>query len=307
MAEKRFSRRRFATARTVPVAALLVACRGRNGDNPGTTCSGTPQSVSGEAVSPVAKEVLDESIRLGFLVARTGPFASLGENLLRGLELALEDAGYSVAGRPIAVLVEDSAANPDQALTKARQLVERDRAHILAGITLSNEAAVLRDCVVEAGIPLIVSNAGLPGLTRDPHLRHPLIFRLSSANGQHEAPSGRYTYEELGYRRVALTGLDSSAGHDEVGVFARQFQAAGDQIAGEVYAPADTTDYGPYSQRLSHFSPDAIFAFYSGADAVRFVQQYSNFGLKERIPLFGSVIRWTRAFCLSRVKQRLVT
>ncbi len=222
------------------------------------------------------------------LVALSGPFASLGENLVRGLELALEEVGSQVAGRELVVRVEDTAGNPDHALTKARQLVERERVHLLAGVTLSSEAGALRDYVVSSGVPLIVSNAGLPGLTRDPKLRSPLIFRVSFANGQHEAPFGRYAYEKLGYRRVVLTGLDYSAGHDKVGAFGRHFAAAGGTVVGEVYAPVDTADYGPYLQRIAQFDADGVFAFYSGVDAVRFVQQYAEFGLAERLPLFGS-------------------
>ncbi|MCX2727217.1 ABC transporter substrate-binding protein [Thermomicrobium sp. 4228-Ro] len=227
-------------------------------------------------------------MRIGMLVALSGPFASLGENLVRGLELALAEVNAEVAGRQLAVHVEDSAGNPDQALAKARQLVERDRVHVLAGVTLSSEAGALRDYVVSSGVPLIVSNAGLPGLTRDPNMRSSLIFRVSFANGQHEAPFGRYAYEKLGFRRVVLTGLDYSAGHDKVGAFGKHFQAAGGTIVGEVYAPVDTTDYGPYLQRIAQYDADGVFAFYSGVDAVRFVQQYAEFGIEERIPLFGS-------------------
>ncbi|MBO9386017.1 MAG: ABC transporter substrate-binding protein [Thermomicrobium sp.] len=216
------------------------------------------------------------------------PWLPTREHSVRGLELALDEVGGQAAGRAIIVQVEDSAGNPEQALAKACQLVERERVHILAGVTLSSEAGALRDSVVAAGIPLLVRNAGLPGLTRDPKRRSPLIFRVSFADGQHEAPFGRYADEKLGDRRVVLTGLDYSAGHDKLGAFGRHFQAAGGRIVGEVFAPVDTADYGPYLQRIRQHDADAVFAFYSGVDAVRFVQQYAEFGLLERSPLFGS-------------------
>ena len=274
-------------------SGLLTACAEETtGSNPGsptgptgTETEGSPQSL---ATATPAVSVRGEPVRIGMLVALSGPFASLGENLVRGLQLALEEVDERVGDRAIVVQVEDTAGNPDQALTKARQLVERARVPILAGLTLSSEAGALRDYVVAAGIPLIVSNAGLPGLTRDPKLRSPLIFRVSFANGQHEAPFGRYAYERLGNHRVVLTGLDYSAGHDKVGAFGRHFEAAGGRIVGEVFAPVDTADYGPYLQRIRQYDADAVFAFYSGVDAVRFIQQYAEFGLLERLPLFGS-------------------
>ncbi|MDW8059516.1 MAG: ABC transporter substrate-binding protein [Thermomicrobium sp.] len=289
MERRGVTRRELFRYGAVWVGGVLLACR-NSGPEP-TAGSGwkaagaTPTVATGQtAVSSPERD----AVRIGMIVARSGPFASLGENLVRGLELALDEVGFRVAGRELAVRVEDSAGNPDQALAKARQLVERDRVHLLAGVTLSSEAGALRDYVVSSGIPLVVSNAGLPGLTRDPKLRSPLVFRVSFANGQHEAPFGRYAYEKLGFRRVVLTGLDYSAGHDKVGAFGRHFVAAGGTIVGEVYAPVDTADYGPYLQRIAQYEADGVFAFYSGVDAVRFVQQYAEFGIGSRLPLFGS-------------------
>ncbi|GBD18331.1 Leu/Ile/Val-binding protein [bacterium HR27] len=289
MQRRSLSRRRLIWYGLALAGGLLAACAGE-GTTPssGATGSASPTDSANATATMAGTPSAEEPVRIGMLVALSGPFASLGENLVRGLELALEEVNSEVAGRQIVVQVEDSAGNPDQALAKARQLVERDRVQVLAGVTLSSEAGALRDYIVSSGVPLIVSNAGLPGLTRDPKMRSPLIFRVSFANGQHEAPFGRYAYEKLGFRRVVLTGLDYSAGHDKVGAFGKHFEAAGGTIVGEVYAPVDTADYGPYLQRIAQYDADGVFAFYSGVDAVRFVQQYAEFGIKEQIPLFGS-------------------
>jgi len=289
MQRRSLSRRRLIWYGLALAGGLLAACAGE-GTTPssGATGSASPTDSANATATMAGTPSAEEPVRIGMLVALSGPFASLGENLVRGLELALEEVNSEIAGRQIVVQVEDSAGNPDQALAKARQLVERDRVQVLAGVTLSSEAGALRDYIVSSGVPLIVSNAGLPGLTRDPKMRSPLIFRVSFANGQHEAPFGRYAYEKLGFRRVVLTGLDYSAGHDKVGAFGKHFEAAGGTIVGEVYAPVDTADYGPYLQRIAQYDADGVFAFYSGVDAVRFVQQFAEFGIKEQIPLFGS-------------------
>jgi len=289
MQRRSLSRRRLIWYGLALAGGLLAACAGE-GTTPssGATGSASPTDSANATATMAGTPSAEEPVRIGMLVALSGPFASLGENLVRGLELALEEVNSEITGRQIVVQVEDSAGNPDQALAKARQLVERDRVQVLAGVTLSSEAGALRDYIVSSGVPLIVSNAGLPGLTRDPKMRSPLIFRVSFANGQHEAPFGRYAYEKLGFRRVVLTGLDYSAGHDKVGAFGKHFEAAGGTIVGEVYAPVDTADYGPYLQRIAQYDADGVFAFYSGVDAVRFVQQFAEFGIKEQIPLFGS-------------------
>lgn len=304
MLERRLTRRAVLRAFGTGLAAsaLLSACA-REEATPTAAPAASPTAVPAATPTPAAAATPTaaasptaattsvaggEPVRVGVIGTMSGVYSSLGENMVRGMQLYLDEIGSEAGGRPIELLVEDSAGSPDQALAKARQLVERDRVHLIAGVTLSNEAAAVRDYLVGQQVPWIIGNAGLPGLTRDPNLRSPYIFRVSFANGQYEAPFGPYAYEKLGYRRVVLTALDYSAGHDKVNAFRNRFEQAGGEIAGEVYAPMDTQDYGPYLQRIQQMDADAVWAFYSGGDAVRFVLQYRDFGLKDQFPLTGA-------------------
>jgi branched-chain amino acid transport system substrate-binding protein len=53
----------------------------------------------------------------------------------------------------------------------------------------------------------------------------------------------------------------------------------------DVYAPLGTTDFASYLSQLP--DADVTFAGFAGADAVKFVQQYDQFGIKDRMPLIG--------------------
>ncbi|MBX5443792.1 MAG: ABC transporter substrate-binding protein [Sphaerobacter sp.] len=271
------------TAESTPTPTTAAASGGSS-STPTAAASPTPSTQGTTGGTPAT----GDPVRVGVIATLSGVYTSLGENMIGGIQVALDEVGGVAGGRPIELVIEDSAGSPDQALAKARQLIERDKVHLLAGVILSNEAAALRDFVVEQQIPWIIGNAGLPGLTRDPNMRSPYIFRVSCANGQYEAPFGQYAYEKLGYRRIVLTALDYSAGHDKAGAFGKRFQEAGGEIVGEVYAPIDTQDYGPYLQRIQQMDADAVFAFYSGGDAARFVPQYVDFGLADMFPLIGS-------------------
>jgi len=48
-----------------------------------------------------------------------------------------------------------------------------------------------------------------------------------------------------------------------------------------------TMDFAPFLTAIDVKGAEAVFTFYTGVDAVRFVQQYQEFGLKKRLPLFG--------------------
>jgi len=305
---ERMQRRAFLrrTLGILGVSALVAACRGQATPTPTQapaaasptpapaaatpTPAATPTAAA--AASPTAAAtVSSQPMRIGVLLTLSGPASPNGEANLRGIQLAFEEAGKAIGGRPFELLIEDSAGNPEQALAKIRQLVEQQRINLLLGITLSNEAAALRDYIHQNGVPTIVTNAALQALTRDPNMRSPYIFRVSYANGQYDSPVADYAYNELGYRRMLGFAADYAAGKEELAAFKARFTKAGGTWVDEFYSPMGTQDFGPYLQRIQQQAGniDAVFQFHGlSSDAIRLVVQYEEFGLKDQIPLVAS-------------------
>ncbi len=72
-----------------------------------------------------------EPVRIGIVYTNTGPLAQLGIDMRDGALLFWSHAGQRAGGRRVEILTESTGSNkPDEGLTKARKLVERDRAHI---------------------------------------------------------------------------------------------------------------------------------------------------------------------------------
>ncbi|MCS7246532.1 MAG: ABC transporter substrate-binding protein [Thermomicrobium sp.] len=301
LVSRRLSRRTLlAGLGAAVVSGLLGACGGGTATPTPAPASPTPVPPTPTPVAatptPVAAAtptvvvtptVAAEPIRIGLIHGYTGVFAALADNLTRGIQLYFDSIDNTVAGRRVTFVQEDDASNPEQGLTKTKQLVERDRVHLIIGYNHSGVALACRDFLHEAGVPTIVDNAGAAALTRDPKRRSPYIFRVSFANGQYEWPMGPYAVEQLGYKRLIVTASDFVAGHEKAEALKKAFQNAGGELAGEVYPPLDTADFAPFLQRIQQLQADAVWAFFAGADAVRFVQQYADFGLKDQYPLIG--------------------
>ena len=62
-----------------------------------------------------------EPIKIGAILDFTGPVADLGPKFKAGIELALEEAGYKVAGREIKLIVEDGATDVRLPSTSSRK------------------------------------------------------------------------------------------------------------------------------------------------------------------------------------------
>jgi len=89
-------------------------------------------------------------------------------------------------------------------------------------------------------------------------------------------------------KRVTLAAADYGAGRESMAAFRGGFERAGGTIVGEVYPPFPNTEYAPFLGQIQAANPEAVYCFFAGSDAVNFVKQYDEFGLKSNIKLFGS-------------------
>jgi len=297
------NRRRFlAFSVSALASSLLAACGGGAGPTPTPTTAPSPTPTSAPVQTPVAAASPTPQVaatptvarpatpfKIGVVVAQTGNLASSGRRHIEGMQLALDELGNTAAGRQLQLLPADSAGNPDQAKTHVRRLVESDKVDVITGFTITPELTAVRDYLHEQKQVTIVSIAGWPPLTRDPKVRSPYIFRSSFCQGQYEFIQAKWAYEKGGYRNIALMAPDYTTGRTVAQIFGDYFKKSGGQIAAEVYPPLDTTDFGPYLQRILQdaANADAVWAWFIGADAIRFMTQYQEFGLKDRYPLLG--------------------
>src|ERR671922_2605935 len=91
-----------------------------------------------------------EPVRIGIIYTNTGPLAQIGIDMRDGVLLYWNQIGNRVAGRRVEILAEATGSNkPDEGLTKAKKLVERDHAHILGGIVETPVGYALRTYVNE--------------------------------------------------------------------------------------------------------------------------------------------------------------
>ena len=225
-------------------------------------------------------------IKLGLFFPYTGPIATVGRDATQGFELHLAKLGGKAGGREIQLIKEDDEFKPDIGVTKTRKLVERDRVDMLVGPVNSATALAIRDYVNQQKIPLIVPVAFSKEITA-PGKAIPLIFRVIETTDQGNFAMGHWIHKNTPYRKVAIISADIVAGHDVAGAFRAGFTAAGGGIVKEIYIPTGTPDVSPYLAQLTGLAADAVYAFLGGADAIRFVKTYQEYGLKGKLPLLG--------------------
>jgi len=223
-------------------------------------------------------------ITVGLLLPVTGPQAANGKDMVNGFQLFLEEQGGKLAGREVKVIIEDDESKPATGLTKLRGLVEGQGIHVLIGPLSAAVGYALRDYIDSKKFPAIYPIVSGEDITQ--RKRSTYIVRPGWASAQPSHPFGKWVYDNLKYRRIAMAGFDFAFGWEVAGGFQRTFEEAGGQVVQKLWSPLGTSDFGPYLAQLKR-DVDAVYAIFSGADALRFAKQYEETGLKGRLPLIG--------------------
>jgi len=225
-------------------------------------------------------------LRLGNLNSFTGAIAYAAENNLNGMNLYFDSVGGKVAGRKVEIIKEDDQFNPQIGLQKAKKLVESDKVDMIIGVQASNVALAVLNYAKQQKAFYIVSGAGTDAITWD---RYPYLFRTSISAYQLSTPMAGWVYDNLG-KETVTTASDYAGGRDVIAQFRGPYVAKGGKVIKEIWPPLGTTDFSPYLIDIKSINPPVTYDFMPGADAIRFIQQYHEFGLQEKIPLTGFTI-----------------
>lgn len=243
-------------------------------------------AAAGGVRPPVARGAA-EVLRVGMPLPLTGFVAESARDMDKGFKLYLEQSGQKLGGIPVRLYIEDTEAVPQNALTKMIKLVRENEVHLVCGYLLAFEGYAVRDYVDHNHVPLFLPIVAADDLTQ--RKRSPWIIRMTWTSSLPNHPLGEYAYKTLKYRRMATIGQDYAFGWENVGGFQRTFEASGGQVLQKLWAPIDTTDYGPYITQLRR-DVDAVYVLLVGADIPRFFKQYRDFGLTKKIPIVGGNI-----------------
>lgn len=216
-----------------------------------------------------------EDLKIGMVVTLSGPPAALGQQIVDGFQLALDQNDGMLGGRAVELIVEDDELKPDVALLKATSLVEREEVDFVVGTVFSNMLQAIFKPIVESETFLISPNAG-PSTFAGRNC-NPFFFVTSYQNNQNAEVSGIIANEE-GYENVFSLVPNYQAGRDNVEGFKQTFEGT---LSGEVFTPLGHQDFSAELARISTSGADAVFSFMPGGMGVRLVNQFANAGLSD--------------------------
>lgn len=225
-----------------------------------------------------------EPIRIGFLTVRSGALAAGGKQMEEGIQLFLKERNHTIAGRKVELTIADTGGNPAGAKTKMQELVERNRVHVVIGPLAAFEAIAIDDYIRQSRTPTVSCSAAADDLTQ--RKLNPWFARTVGTSSQSNHALGEYAAKTLGYKRVVIIADDFAYGHETAAGFQRVFEDNGGKVVQKLWPPLNVADYGSYVAQIKQ-NADAVYAGFAGANGLRFLKQYKEYGMK--IPVLGSM------------------
>lgn len=233
----------------------------------------------------LAANVHAQAVKVGLMLPYTGTYAALGTAIENGFRLYLEEQGGKLAGRSVEFYKVDDESDPAKATENANKLVKRDQVDVLIGTVHSGVAMALAKVAKDNNTLLIVPNAGADALTGP--LCAPNIFRTSFSNWQPAYAMGLVAAEREKKKTAITVTWKYAAGDESVRGFKEAFESKGGKVVKELNVPFPNVEFQALLTEIAAQKPEAVYAFFAGGGAVKFVKDYAAAGLKDKIPLYG--------------------
>ena len=226
-----------------------------------------------------------QKVRVGMMLPYTGTYAQLGTAITNGFKLAVAERGGKLGGRELEYFTVDDEAEPAKAPENTNKLVQRDKVEVLVGTVHSGVQMGMVKIAKENNTLMIIPNAGLDAATGA--LCSPNIFRTSFSNWQPSYPMGK-VLADRGVRNVISLAWKYGAGEEAVAGFTEGFIKAGGKSVRGLWIPFPNVEFQALLTEIASIKPDAVFVFFAGGGAAKFIKDYAAAGLRKTIPLFGS-------------------
>ena len=224
-------------------------------------------------------------IKVGLMLPYTGTFASLGTMIENGFRLYVQEQGGKLSGREIKFYNVDDESDPSKATDNVNKLIKRDQVDVIVGTVHSGVALAMAKAAKDNNTLLIVPNAGADAITGP--MCGTNVVRSSFSNWQPGYSTG-VLMAQRGHKRAMTITWNYAAGNETVKGFTEAFEKAGGKVVKDLNLPFPNVEFQALLTEIAAQKPDAVFAFFAGGGAVKFVKDYAAAGLNKTIPLYGS-------------------
>lgn len=226
-----------------------------------------------------------EPVKIGLVSSKSGVFAQQGEEVMRAVQFAIDEANAKggVDGRKVEVQTADDEGTPDAGRRVAEKLA-RDGYNLLIGAIPSSISLALAQNLERWDAAYFAVASKSDKLTGD--TCRPRSFRTNHSDAMDMAMIGQWA-KGFKEKSFAVLAADYVWGRDSGESFKKAVEAQGKTVPLSLYVPMGTKDFSPYIAQLKASNVEAIWVAETGRDAIAFAKQAQEFGLIPAKKLIG--------------------
>lgn len=231
---------------------------------------------STQAQSPAAAPPKG-SLRIAVMNDMSGPYADTsGPGAVVAAQMAAEDFGGKVLGRPIEILAGDHLNKPDVGAQLVRRWIDEQNVEAIADVNTSSVALAVQNITREKGRVFLISGAASEDLTG----KFCSPFSIQTAdNTQALAAGTTKAVVEGGARDWFFITADYTFGHVMEQASTKVLLQNGGRVVGRVRHPAGISDFSSFLLAAQGSGAQAIGLANAGDDTTNTIKQAAEFGI----------------------------
>ena len=229
-----------------------------------------------------------DKVRIGFVTDMSSLYADVeGKNGALAMQMAIDDFGGKVLGKPIELLSADHQNKADIAASKAREWIDTQGISLIFSGTNSGTALAVSQVANEKKRVHINNGAGSSALTNDqcnPYTIHYAYDTVALAKG-----TGGAVVDTGGKSWFFLTA-DYAFGHALEKDTGAVVTAKGGQVLGAVRHPLNASDFSSFLLQAQNSKAQILGLANAGGDTINSIKAAKEFGIGKSMKLAGLLI-----------------
>ena len=235
-----------------------------------------------------AQSAAEEEVVILGIWPITGPYADMGPLLDRGVEIALEEVGYKVAGKKIKYIRRDSETKAGTAARRAQGAIDSEGVKFIIGPWSSGVALAVTEVAKKNKVMYYFS-----GGTEDISGKrcHKYAF-MWAANAWTAMDANLKIFKKFNpnAKSIYLFVVDYAFGWTLQKYVEKLAPKYGLKVVGVDRHPLGHREYSSFITKAMATNPDAVYMINFGLDAISAVRQLHNFGFTPKKPV---ILSWS--------------
>jgi branched-chain amino acid transport system substrate-binding protein len=237
---------------------------------------------------PGDAKISGDVVKIAVLTDMSGLYSDIGgQGSVTAAQLAIDDFGGKVLGKPIQLVYADHQNKADVGANKAREWFDTQGVDMIVDVPNSGVAIAVSKVANEKHKLFMVANAGSTRLTNEdcnPYIIH-YVYDTYATGGV----TGRAVVQNGGNSWFFITA-DYAFGHSLQDDTSKAVKAAGGKVVGSVLHPLSTPDFSSYLLQAQSSGAKVIGLANAGGDTINAIKSAAEFGINKKQQLAGLLV-----------------